>query len=88
MDGATGNVFAPGTPPLDFTVFGRAGVVGGGADGVAGTGVGSVGVGMVVRMGEATDGGDSLLSLSTTSSAAVMRAKEGMAARRESREPL
>ena len=56
MDGAMGNVFAPGTPPLDFTVFGRAGVVGRGAVGVAGMGVGSVGVGMVVRIGEAKDG--------------------------------
>ena len=57
MDGATGNVFAPSTPPLDFTVFGHAGIVGGGAVGVAGMGVGSVGMGMVVRIGEATDGG-------------------------------
>ena len=57
MDGATGNVFAPGTPPLDFTVFGHAGVVGGGAVGVAGIGEGSVDMGRVVRIGVATDGG-------------------------------
>ena len=51
-----GNVFAPGTPPLDFTVFGRAGVVGGGAVGMAGRGVGSVDMGRVVRIGVAMDG--------------------------------
>ena len=52
-----GSVLTLGTPPLDFTVFGRAGVVGGGAAGVAGIGVVSDGAGMVVRIGEATDGG-------------------------------
>ena len=55
---AAGSVFAPGTPPLDLTVFGHAGVLGGcvfagevsvfGLRGgeLAGGGVGSTGVGM------------------------------------------